>query len=72
VTLVLLLILTGSWGDRTVRVVHIRIVQVTVCIDSKYISITVEIVRRERPKSLGSKLTQELTLNKAKEMQSEY
>ncbi len=46
----IVLSLTGSWSDRTVGVVDIRIVQVAVVIDNEHISIAaVEISRRERP-----------------------
>ncbi len=47
----IILILTGSWSDRTVGVVDIRVVQVAVAIDIEHNSIAVgiHIVRRERP-----------------------
>ncbi len=55
----IVLSLTGSWSDRTVGVVDIRIVQVAVVIDNEHISIAVGIhsIRRERPNrgSLKSK-----------------
>ncbi len=47
----IILSLTGSWSDRTVGVVDIRVVQVAVAIDIEHNSIAVgiHIVRRERP-----------------------
>ncbi len=53
----IVLSLTGSWSDRA-AVIHISIVQVTIVIDIEHISITIEIIRRERPKRLQTTLKQ--------------